>query len=185
MNPFDTGDLIALLRRYIFSAVCCVLSLLLIAAIWILHEDLDTLETLNRERTQEGQAMLSTLVTGPLIRQELAHAHETVQRIESNLIIESKLEDNVGYFYRIQSRTKAKVVSLRQQSSSTASDNSDYKVVPFTLHLSGSYEQISSYLIALETGPKLVQVRSFSFKQLESTAGTLALNLEINLLGKR
>ncbi len=184
MSAMSSGELVPLMRRYLFGTVCSVLSLLLIAAIWILWQDVHTLEALNHERTQEGQAVLSTLVSGPLIRQELARAQEVVQRIESNLVIESKLEENVGYFYQIQSRTHAEVVYLRPQNADPGGD-SDYKTIPFTLQLVGTYEQLASYLLALETGPKFVQIKFFSFRRRETGSDKLSLSLDLKLLGKR
>ena len=184
MNPFDSGELLGLMRRYIFSALCSVISLLLIAAIWILRQDLHTLEALNRERTQEGQAMLSTLVSGPLIRQELARAQGIVQRIEANIVVESKLEDNVAYFYRIQSQTKAEVVYLRPQNADPAADG-EYRVIPFTLQVAGTYDQVARYLLAIETGPRFALIKFFSFKRREPGSDNLTLSIDLKLLGKR
>lgn len=184
MNPFDSVEVLALMRRYLFCTICTILSLLLIAAIWILWQDVHTLEALNRERTQEGQAMLSTMVSGPLIRQELARAQEIVQRIDKSLMIESRLEENVGYFYKIQSQTKADVVYLRPQNADSNND-SDYRVIPFTLQLAGTYEQVANYLLALETGPRFVQIKFFSFKRRQAGADSLTLSLDLKMLGKR
>lgn len=184
MNPESSG-LIGLMRRNLFSAVCSMLSLILMAAIWILWQDVHSLETLNRERTQEGQAMLSTLVSGPLIRQELARAQEIVQRIESNLVTESKLEENVGYFYRIQNQTKAEVLFLRQQNAEITNDGAEYKVVPYNLQLAGTYQQVASFLLAVETGPKLAQIKVFNFRRREQGLDSLTLNIELKLLGRR
>jgi len=185
MNPFDSNELVGLMRRYLFCAVCTVLSLLLIAGIWILWQDVHSLEALNRERSQEGQAMLSTMFSGPLIRQELARAQDIVQRIDSNLVVESKLEENYGYFFKIQSKTKAEVVFLKQQNADNSNDGIDYKVIPFSLQLAGTYEQVAGFLYELETGPKLVQIKSFSFRRREQGADSLSLNIDLKLLAKR
>lgn len=185
MNPNEATGLLGLMRRYLFGAVCTITSLVLVAAIWVLWQDVHSLEALNRERTQEGQAMLSTLVSGPLVRQELARAQEIVQRIETNLVTESRMEENYGYFYRIQAQAKAEVPFLRQSSSELTNDGAEYKVIPFNVQATGTYEQVATFLQALETGPKLSLIKSFSFRRREAGADNLTLTVEVKLLGRR
>jgi Tfp pilus assembly protein PilO len=185
MNPFDSAQLLSLMRRYLFCSICSVISLVLLAAIWILWQDTRTNETLNRERTQEGQAMLSILVSGPVIRQELARVKDVVQQIEDNLMVESKLEDNYSYFFKIQTETKADLIYLRRLTSDPAYDGYDYKLIPFSLQLSGTYEQLAAYILELETGPKLALIKTFSLRRRELGSPYLTLNLEVRLLGKK
>ena len=178
------NQMVSIMRRNLFRSVCTVLSILLIAAIWILRLDVHTWEVQNREHTQENQAMLSTLVSGPLIKQELARAQEIVQRIETNLVVEAKLEDNVGYFYSLTKETKAEIIYLKQQAADTSNEGMEYRVIPYTIQLSGTYQQLASFLLALETGPKLAQIRLFSFHRRESGQDNLSLNIDFKLLGK-
>lgn len=185
MNPFDSTQLFSLFRRNLFASACTILCVLLAAGLWILYQDVHSLEIVNRERSQEGAAMDSTLVTGPLIRQELAHAQETLQRIESNLVIEKNLAENQWYFYKIHPDSKEILTSIRGMNSDPVADDSEYKMVPFALQLSGTYQQVAAYLLQLETGPRLVQIRSFSFRRVRQGAPGLTLNLEVRVLGKK
>jgi Tfp pilus assembly protein PilO len=185
MNPFDSTQLFGLFRRNLFATICTILSVLLASGLWILHQDVHSLEIVNRERSQEGAAMDSTLVTGPLIRQELAHAQEIMQRIESNLVIEKNLAENLWYFYKIHPDSKEILTSLRGMNSDPVPDEFEYKMVPFSLQLTGTYQQVAGYLLQLETGPRLVQVKSFSFRRVRQGAPGLVLNLEVRMLGKK
>lgn len=185
MISLESSQLGSLLRRNIFCTVCTILSLLLAAGIWILSMDIHTREILNRERSQEGAAMDSTLVTGPLIKQELARAQEIVQRFESNLVIDKNLADNLWYFYKIHPDSKDILTNLRALNADAASDDSDYKTVPFSLQLTGTYAQVSSYLLQLETGPRLTQIRSFNFRRQGPRSPILTLNLEVRVLAKK
>src|ERR1039457_1021518 len=142
-------------------------------------------EIVNRERTQEGAAMDSTLVTGPLIRQELAHAQEIVQRIESNLAIDKNLADNLWYFYKIDPASKEILTSLRALNAEGANDDYDYKMVPFSIQLNGTYQQVAGYLLNLETGPRLVQIRTFGFRRVRLGLSAIALNMEVRVLGRK
>jgi Tfp pilus assembly protein PilO len=184
MNAFASNPAIALIKRHKFASFCTITSLVLLVAIWVLRLDLHTMVIQTREHDQDNQAMLSTLASGPLIKQELARAQEIVQRIESNLVVESKLEDNVAYFYKLQKETKADIVFLKQQPADNSNDW-DYKVVPYNLQLSGTYEQVAAFMLALETGPKLSQIKLFAFRRLEAGANRISLTIDLKLLGKR
>ncbi|MDB6093768.1 MAG: hypothetical protein JWM32_1330 [Verrucomicrobia bacterium] len=185
MNPFDSNRLLGLMRQYLFGAVCTILSLLLSAGIWIIWQDVRTNEALNRERSQEFDSMLSTIVSGPLIRQEFARAQDAIKKIDGNLVTESKVEENYFYFYQIKTRTNADVLFLKQQATESSNDGSEYKVIPYTIQLAGTYTQLAAFLLELETGPKLAQIRAFSFKRRELGEDSLTLNIELRLLGKR
>lgn len=184
MNPLETTQLGSLLRRNIFSSTCIILSLLLSAGLWLLQLDVHTREIENRELSQEGAAMDSTLVTGPLIKQELARAQDIVQRIESNLVTEKNLADNLWYFYKIHPASKDILTNLRALNADVAPDDADYKLVPFSLQLTGPYEQVAGYLLQLEIGPRLVVIKSFGFRRQGIRSPVLTLNLEVKVLGK-
>ncbi|MDB6170586.1 MAG: hypothetical protein JWM88_3450 [Verrucomicrobia bacterium] len=184
MNAFGSNSFTAMLRRHLFGSVCTIASVLLLGGIWVLRLDLHTLAVQTREHDQENQAMLSTLASGPLIKQELVRGQETVQRIESNLVIESKLEDNVAYFYKLQKETKADIIFLKQQPADNSNDW-DYKVIPYSVQLGGTYEQAAAFVLALETGPKLAQIKFFNFRRREAGANSISLTIDLKLLGKR
>jgi hypothetical protein len=185
MNPLESSQLGSLLRRNIFCTVCTILSLLLAAGLWVLQLDVHSLEIVNRERSQEGAAMDSTLVTGPLIKTELARAQDIVQRIESNLAIEKNLPDNRWYFYKIDPDSKEILTNLRGLNADPAPDDSDYKLVPFSLQLTGGFEQVAGYLLQLETGPRLCLIKSFSFRRQGQRSPIVILNLEVKVLARK
>ncbi len=169
MNSHETTRLSSLLRRNIFVTVCIMLCVLLAPGLWVLGLDVRSREIMARERSQEGAAMDSTLVTGPLIKQELARAQDIVQRIDGNLVIEKNLADNLWYFYKIHPESKVILTNLMALNSDPAPDDSDYKLVAFSLQLTGTYEQVAGYLLQLETGPRLVQIRTFGFRRQGSS----------------
>jgi Tfp pilus assembly protein PilO len=185
MSLFDSDQLRQVLRRYLFCAVCSGLSLILAAALWVLRQNVRTLEKDNRETSQEFVAMLSTLKAGPLVRQELARAEETVQRIEGNLVIEKNLAENLWYFYKLHPDSKEILASLRPLNPQPSTDGSDYKLIPFSLQLAGTFEQVASYLLELESGPRLAQVTAFRFRRIKLGAPELAVTVEVRLLGKK
>ncbi|MSU66365.1 MAG: hypothetical protein EXS38_09755 [Opitutus sp.] len=129
--------------------------------------------------------MLSLLVGGSTQRQELAAAHEIARRLDENLVVEENLAENLWYFYRLEEQTKARLPELHQLSSSPTDASPLFKRVPYTLRATGNYEQVASFLLALETGPRLVNITSFNFARTGANRAGLALELSIELLGKK
>ena len=185
MNAFFATQLYGLVRRNLFSAACCILSLLLAGTIWALRMDVHSLEIVNRECSQEFAAMLSTLTAGPVVRSELSRAQDIVQRIEGNLVVEKNLADNLWYFYKIDPESKDILTTLRPMNSEAAAEDSEYKLVPFSLSLTGTYEQVATYLLQVETGPRLARIKSFSFRRQQLGSNNITFNLEVRLLGRR
>ena len=185
MNRPALDPFVSLLRRHTFCAVCTGVSLGLAVAIGFLSQWLARLEIEYRERAQAGEAMLSTLVTGPEIRRELAHVREAVRRIEENLVVESNLAENVWYFYKFEEQTKARLSDLRQLSSAAIESKSPYRLIPYRLRLTGNYESVVGFLDCLESGPRLAAISSFSFRRREAGGSAVLLELDVELLGKR
>ncbi len=176
--------LLLLLRRYPFCAACVAITLLSAGTAWILSGQNTDLETARVDRAKEGEAMLALLVGGSTQRQELATVKEAARRIEENLVIDSNLAENAFYFYKFEEQTKARLPELHPLSSPAADSSALYRRVPYTLRVVGTYEQVSAFLFAIETGPRLANITAFSFSRRESEGG-VSLDLSLELLGKK
>lgn len=173
-----------LVRRYPYCAFCGILSIALGGTAWYFWGQIDVLEVARQEKSKEGEVMLSLLVSGSTQRQELASAREAARRIEDNLLIDVNLTDNLWYFYKLEEQTKVRLPELHQLSS--PQDTSTlYKRIPFTVRVVGTYDQVAAFLLALETGPRLVSITNFSFARRDPGGNSLALDLSIELLGKK
>lgn len=170
MNP-QLEQLIALMRRYPYCVVCAALTLALGVGCWFLWQDIDQLEVAHEERAKEGEAMLTLLVGGSIQRQELMAAHDAARRIEDNLAIETELPENNQYFYNFEGRTKATLLDLNPLNAPAADASRPYKRIPYTLRIAGEYEQVAAFLVALETGPRLVNITSFNFARRAIAGG--------------
>lgn len=177
--------LLALLRRYPFSAACLSLTLLFGAAAWYFSNHNDELEIVRADRAKEGEAMLTLLVGGSTQRQELAAVREAARRIEENLVIETNLAENAFYFYKFEEQTKARLPELHPLTSPTTDASPLYRRVPYTLRVAGTYEQVASFLFALETGPRLANITAFGFSRREAGGTAITLDLSLELLGKK
>jgi hypothetical protein len=184
MNP-QLAAFLALLRRYPFAAGAILIMLGCGAGAYFLSDDIDTQEAARLDRAKEGEAMLELLVGGSTQRQELNAVRDATRRIEENLIIESDLAGNQWYFYKIEEQTKTRLLELHPQSSPTTDGTTLYKRVPYSLRVSGTFEQVSAYLLALETGPRLANITSFVYSRRDRDTPAVVLDLSLELLGKK
>ena len=185
MNP-QLAAFLALLRRYPFAATCLLLVIGSGVGAYFLSDDIDVQEAARIDRAKEGEAMLDLLVGGSTQRTELAAVREATRRIDDNLIIEANLADNNWYFYKFEEQTKARLLELHPQSSPTMDGTTLYRRVPYSLRISGSYEQVAAYLLALETGPRLANITSFGYSRRDKDSpGGIVLEMTLELLGKK
>src|SRR5205085_11142970 len=124
-------------------------------------------------------AMPARLVTDSTQRQELAAVHEATKRIDDNLLIEGNLAENYRYFYKIEEQAKARLPELHQLNSPPTDTSPIFRRVPYTLHVAGTYEQVSTFLLAIEPGPRLANVTGFNFARGRGDAVTLELTVEM------
>lgn len=174
--------MLALFRRYPLAVVCSVVALLSGFSAWFLAGQNQDFEVVRQDRAKEGEAVFTLLVGGTSQREELAAVREAARRIEDNLVIESNLAENHFYFYKFEEQSKARIPELHPLSSPTTDPSSLYRRVPYTLKVTGTYEQVWSFLFALETGPRLVNITSFNVAR---RADGVALDLSLELLGKK
>jgi Tfp pilus assembly protein PilO len=184
MNP-KLAQVLTLVRRFPFAAIFLVLTLALAGAAWFFSGDVDEQELARLDRVKEGEERLKLLVGGSTQREELAAVREATRRIEENLVLETNTADNQWYFYKFEDQTKASLIELHPISAPTTDASSRYKRVPYSLRVSGTYEQVAAYLLAIETGPRLANVTAFSFNRRDKDSGKLVLELNLELLGKK
>jgi Tfp pilus assembly protein PilO len=171
-----------LIRRYPLSAICMVVTLLAGAVAYFLRAQNAELEVTQKDRAKEGEAMLDLLVGGIAQRQELALVQEIAKRIEDNLVMDDNLAENFGYFYKLEDKTRVRLTELNPLSSPPGDNATLYKRIPYTLRATGTYEQVSAFLLALETGPRLTNITGFNYAR---SATGLSLELSLELLGKK
>lgn len=159
------------IRRNAFAVTCVGLSLLFGGVCLFLLQRRGELEVRLQQRTFEGEEMLALLGSGPRLREQNAIAKEAVERIESHLVVEANLAENMGAFYEIEEATGSRLSELRQLNSPAPEEDAPYKNVPYSLQLDGSFEQVASYLYRLETGPRLTKLVSLTLQRREGGTG--------------
>jgi hypothetical protein len=115
----------------------------------------------------------------------LADVRVITRRIDENLAVESNLAENLWYFYKIEEQTKVQLPELHQLTAAAAEKSTLYRRVGYSLRVTGAYDQVAAFLLAIETGPRLLRVTSFNLARTEASGRTVSLDLNVELLGKR
>lgn len=173
-----------LARRYPFAFFSVLLALVLTGADYYLWKRSRT-QSDNADRVrQEGETMLLSISSQPRIHALTTAMKEGLATIDANLAIESDLAGNLDYFYQIEKVAKIRLTGISQLTSPPAPADAPYRAVPFSLRLTGTYQQVLTYLHALETGPRSLRVRHYRFSQSDPSADALSLDLTVEVLGR-
>lgn len=173
-------------RRNLFAVVCSVAIVVLLGLGWWLWHDIKHQEEDLVARTAQGEAELETIAMSPLLREALAQTRAAVDRVNRNLAVESNLADNLWYFYKLEEQTKARIRGLNQLATSGPGQDTraEYKPIPYTMEISGTFAQVMDFLQSLESGPRLVKVRGFTFRRGDTSGDNVLLQLDLTVLGK-
>jgi Tfp pilus assembly protein PilO len=185
VNAADIAQWIAVLRRHPLSVFCAFVCVGCALVSWYIHVNLKWLDFDHRQLGQDADLAVSTLVSGPAVRQELTATRDITRRMEDNLVVPDNLAENLWYFYKIEQQSKAHVLELHPLNAITSDSKSLYRRIPFEIRLSGTYEQTGAFLYLTETGPRLANITSLSFKRRDPGGLTTILEMNIELLGKK
>jgi Tfp pilus assembly protein PilO len=185
MNVADFMQWLAIARRHPLSALCAGICVTCGIICWYIYGNMKWLDLEHKQLNQDTELALSSLISGPSVKQELSASREVTRRIEDNLVIEDNLAENLWYFYKIEQQTKAHLAELRPLNSLVSDSKAYYKRVPFSIRLTGTYEQTGAFLYAVETGPRLANITSLTFRRVEPDSLNVLLDLDVELLGKK
>jgi Tfp pilus assembly protein PilO len=185
MTLADFMQWIATVRKHPMSALCGTVVLLCLGICWYVYGNMKWLDLEHKQLLQDADLQMTTMISGPSVRQERLAALEVTRRIEDNLVIEDNLAENLWYFYKIEQQTKAHIAELRPANSIISDTRAHYKRVPFSIRVTGTYEQTGGFLYAIETGPRLAYITSLNFRRAEPGSTGVILEMNVELLGKR
>jgi len=185
MNLAAILQWIAVLRRHPLSVLCAIVCVVSALVSWYIYGNLKWLDLEHRQLGQDADLAVSTLISGPAIRQELAASREITRRIDDNLVVPDNLAENLWYFYKIEQQSKAHLVELHPLNLLTSDPKALYRRIPFSIRVTGTYEQTGAFLYLTETGPRLTNITALSFRRRESGSLATLLDMNVELLGKK
>lgn len=172
------------LKRQLFGAVCLGLVILSFACAALVWLDQRNLSLRLQTRIVQGEAALATLAASPALRETLSEVRRATARIDQSLVVETNLAENLWYFYNLEEQTRVKLRDMNQLSTPRSAGETDFKLIPYTLRVNGSFPQVLNFLQQVENGPRLAKIRSFSLNRLGQEPGDVTLQLELSLLGQ-
>ena len=172
----------AVIRRSPLASISLILLPILAVANYFLWDRQQVLTQQHTEVRRSGEAVMLSLVGQARISAQLASVKDALAYLDKNLVVESDLE-NSNYFYQMETLSHVRLGRLNQLSSQPAEDGNPYKAIPFSLRATGSFTQLMNFLRAIESGPRLLRIRSFAFSRNDAKTNGLALELTVELLG--
>jgi Tfp pilus assembly protein PilO len=169
-------------RGYRLVTACLVVLLILGGANYYFFHQRSELARQQDDARIIGERQLPVLASQPRLTAQNAAVVEAVELIERNLVVESDLTENLGYFYQLETNTRVRVDQLTQLNGPIVQGN-PFKAVPFSMRVTGSYAQVMAFIRALETGPRLARIDHYDFTRGEAKTGAVALDLTVELLG--
>lgn len=178
------AQIIAYARRRPVVAFCLALTLGLGLANYFLWEQRAVVTQENERMRQRGETILDALIARQHVTTDLARLQNALETIDRNLVVETDMEVNLGYFYKLEKVCGVRLNQLNQLSSPPPPEGSPFKTVPVSLRATGTYAQLMNLLHQLETGPRIATVRAFSFSRTDFKTGNLSLELTVDLLAR-
>ena len=179
------AQVLELIRRFPFIVGCTAVALIALAAnLWVL----DTAQTYDQELediTRQGAEVFELIATRSLLERELDLAKLAVNRTEDNLVVEDNLAENLWYFYSIEGRTQTRLSELRQVNSPAPGPDARYRLIPYELRVTGDFVHVAQFLHQIETGPRLLRLADFSMSRQPGPNNQVAMELHLQLLGRK
>jgi hypothetical protein len=184
MSPLHPLYWWELFKRYPFAVAGGFLTVFLAASNWYIFLDHAQLEADLEGESKTGNEVLENVASSPLIRQQAAGIRAALRYLDGNLIDETNLAENVGYFYALGDKHRVAIEGLQQMSSPTPPTGSPYRAVPFSFRTSGSMSEILPFIRSIESGRYAVKFTRFSFTRREDTPGLIDATFSLTVLGK-
>lgn len=173
-----------LISEYAFLAICSVVFLGAGTSAFIVWRGLAQLESEYEVVRTEDEGQQKLISGAASLRADRETITAAAQEMRSNLLIEENLADNLGYFYKIEDQSRARISELHQLAAPLNATNGTSKSVPFTVNVTGSFSQVFSFLHQLEHGPRLMRITAFTFDRKAQTSDSVVLELNLEMLGR-
>jgi Tfp pilus assembly protein PilO len=153
-------------------------------ASYFLWQRQGSLNSNHEEVRRNGEDMLQSLTGHARVAAEIATVSEALAFVDKNLINEGDLAENLGYFYSIEAAAHLRFSQLNQLSSQPQPPDSPFKSVPFSVRASGPYRQVMRLLHEMETGPRLLRIRTYTISQNEADPDAVTFEASVELLAR-
>jgi Tfp pilus assembly protein PilO len=178
------AQLWATIRQHPVIAACLLVAAIAGAANYPLWQQREAATRHHDDMRRKGEAMLAALTDRGRIGDDITRLAEAEEVIEANLVSEDNMEVNLGYFYRLEKLNRVRLLRVDQLGSSPPETDNPFKAVPISLQIAGSYRNLLAFVRELETGPRILRVRSFRLERADAAGNELNLVLMVDLLAR-
>jgi hypothetical protein len=185
---FTSKDLVTLLKKHPVAIGCGALSLILLAGSYLRGSRASELSDQLKQKEQEGQKILDDIRNGANLVEQYDALTATTKELDSRLVRSSERARNQQYFYRLESDTGVKEISLQPGAvgaNQPKAPKTIYTSIGYTISVQGDFRQILDFIGRLESGQHFFRLVSGTVAReggrtsAEATAAvTLTLNLE-------
>lgn len=180
-------DVTAFLKRYPLAIGCGVLSVFLLAGAYVRSDRTNELARQSKEGEEQGRKILSDIRSGANLAEQYEALSNHTKELEGRLVHGSERAQNQQYFYRIESESGVKEISLQPAGRSSTPAKGPkplYTGIGYTISVQGSYHQILDFLGRIESGqyfPRLVTASVSRAGQRSAGGATAMITLTLNL----
>jgi|GEM_PF-2149278 hypothetical protein len=178
--------IIPVLKRNIGVISCLILSVILLVFIHSRMEDLPELNNQYEQSARTLDVMMKNQAQGSELGAQLAELERLTAGLDSRVMKSDDKAINADFFYAIEKRSHAKIVALKQLSSSQTGDArqslTQFTATAFELSISGRIGYAMSFLKRLENAKYFVRCNDVSIKGdpvLAPDAVDITIKLEV------
>jgi len=181
-------DLVALLKKHPVAISCGALSLILLVGSYLRSSRTSELSEQLKQNEQEGQRILDDIRNGANLAEQYDALMATTKELGSRLVRSGERARNQQYFYRLESDTGVKELSLQTGAvgaNQPKGGKTIYTSIGYIISVQGDFHQVLDFISRLESGQHFFRlisatvVREGARGAAPSTAViTLTLNLE-------
>jgi Tfp pilus assembly protein PilO len=184
-------DILEFLKRFPVGMVCVLLSVIVLGCFFLRRSRVDELSTQSRQMEEQGRIVLAELRDATGLPEHCASLSAKTRDLESRLVRASERAHNQQYFYRIESDTGVREISLQAGSGGAGPRKGErrlYSGIGYTVTVVGNYRQIIDFIGRFEGGPRFFRLNSASVsrqgdRNSAGPASPVSLTLNLELLG--
>ena len=181
-------DIEAFLKRYPIAIGCGLLTAFLLVGSYIRSDRASEVATQLKDAEEQGKGILREIRDGANLSEQYETLVGHIKELESRLVVSSERARNQQYFYRLESETGVKEISLQPGARSTGTQRGTKPLlagIGYAISVQGDYHQILNFLGRLESGHHFYRMITASVSRAgqRGSAATITLTLNLELLG--
>lgn len=180
-------DIVTFIKKSPLVTACAVISIGLIAGLFLTKDDIPETETALADKTTEADRYALNKKNAEKLQEQFDALVAANKTIDGRMLRASQLGVNAQYFFKLESETGVKLVNDPRQTTPAnvaKPAKGSYVSVGFAVSAQGTLNQLLDFLRALENGEHYCRILNATLVgNQQKRSGPLTLNLTLELLG--